>query len=631
MKKLLLMTSVMATSFGFSQMIEDFEGATLPNLPAGWSQVTAATDGGYKTTSDITSTYFIVPAHTKYAGTNDDDCNCDKANEALISPVVAVPATGADLITFDYALGQYYGETANFGYTTDGGTTVTDLGLLANTQTGGSDHGWVTASFPTTAVAGSSVQFVWTYHDNADWGSGLAIDDVQMISLPSVDMEMTALTMVPTIVAGNASITGTVTNVGGDNITSIDITWNDGSGLNSETFAVNLNFGDTYNFTHGTLLYAAPGQTYNLDVCVVATGDAVAANDCLAGSISAVSSIVQKVTVGEEKTGEWCGWCPRGAVALAEMSLSNPTDFIGIAVHNGDAMAFAAYDGAIGTYVPGGYPGGGVDRVLDGDPSDFSTMHASRVSMVPPAAVGVTMVDNGSTVDVTVSAYFVGGLTGDYRLAAVILEDNVAGNGQTNYYDDGGAGALAYPNTGSMPNFNFVGGGATVSPVSHDHVARALGDNEINGVAGSLPGTVSDGDLLSHTYTITKGAWDMNNVHPVGMLVNGATGEILNAGNTALAADVSVEEVALNSFNVTTMPNPTSGVSNIVVDLAVAADMNIVVVDMLGNEVYNSGTVSLDAGSYATQVNLTNNAAGVYFAKVNLNGAVKTVKINVVK
>lgn len=513
--------------------------------------------------------------------------------------------------------------------------TASDIATLGGSATSfneviGTSAGYVGRSLDVSSFIGQTIYVGFRHHNVSDMFR-LNIDDVEVRTLVSTDMEMTALTMSPVVAAGNTTITGTVTSLGSDNITSIDITWNDGSGLNSETFPVNLNFGDTYNFSHGTTLGAWSG-TYNLDVCVVASGDAFAGNDCLTGSVSAVSSIVPKVTVGEEKTGEWCGWCPRGAVALAEMSLSNPDNFIGIAVHNGDAMAVASYDGNIDTYVPGGYPGGGVDRVLDGDPSDFSSMHASRVSMVPPAAVGVTMVDNGATVDVTVSAYFVGALTGDYRLAAVLLEDNVSGNGQTNYYHDGSAGALSYPNTGSMPNFNFVGGGTTVSPVSHDHVARALGANEINGVAGSLPGTVSDGDLLSHTYTITKGAsWDMNNVHPVGMLVNAATGEILNAGKTALAADVSVEEVALNSFNVTTMPNPTSGVSNIVVDLAVAADMNIVVVDVLGNEVYNSGTVSLDAGSYATQVNLTNNAAGVYFAKVNLNGAVKTVKINVVK
>ena len=46
---------------------------------------------------------------------------------------------------------------------------------------------------------------------------------------------------------------------------------------------------------------------------------------------------------------------------------------------------------------------------------------------------------------------------------------------------------------------------------------------------------------------------------------------------------------------------------------------------------YNYGNKTLEAGAHTTKIDLTNNAEGIYFAKVNLNGAVKTVKINVVK
>ena len=633
MKKLLLCTSLLLVGSASAQMVEDFEGVTAPALPTGWTQMTAATDGGYATTVDVSSAYFVVPAHTTYIGTNDDNCNCDKSNERLISAPVVLPASGADMVTFDYALGLYYGETGNFGISTDGGTTVTDLGLLASTRVGSTnDHDWATASFALTAYAGQTVNFVWTYDDNADWGSGLALDDVQMISLPTVDMEMTTLTNVSTIgvLGGNVVITGTVTSFGADLVSSIDVTWNDGSGSNSATFPVSLNYGDTYNFTHNTPLAVAAGTAYNLDVCVVATGDADANNDCMSTVVSSVSSLVAKVTVGEEKTGEWCGWCPRGAVALANMSLSNPSDFIGIAVHNSDAMAVSSYDGNIGDYIPGGYPGGGVDRVESGDPSDFLTMHNTRVNMVPPASVSVTGSSDGTNVTVTVSADFVGSLSGDYRLAVVLVEDGVAGSGQANYYNDGTSGAMAFPNTGSMPNFDFVGGGSTVTPVFHDHVGRALGDNEITGAAGSLPASVNAGSTYSHTYTISQDAsWAMSKMHAVGMLVNGTTGEILNAG---MSSDVlGLNDVEATNFNVSAMPNPTNGVSNIVVDLAIAAEMSLVVVDVVGNVVYNMENTDLAAGSYQTSVDLSNNANGVYFAQITLNGTAKTVKIIVEK
>ena len=622
MKKLLLCTSLLLVGSAFGQYSEDFEGTTGTALPSGWTQVTAATDGGYLSGTDMSSQYFPIPAHTRYVGTNDDACDCDKANEKLISTSFIVPTNG--ILSFEYVLPGGYGETAEVGISTDGGTTSTQVITLAPAGD------WTTASANISSYAGQTVNIVWNYNDQGVWAYGLMLDDVDVFTPATVDMEMTALTTISTVVAGNAAITGTVTSFGADVVNSIEVTWDDGSGSNSATFPVSLNYGDTYNFTHTTPLVAAGGMTYNLNVCVVANSDADPSNNCISGIVSAVSALVPKVTVGEEKTGEWCGWCPCGAVALANMSLSNPSDFIGIAVHNGDAMTVSSYDGGIGEYVPGGYPGGGVDRVESGDPGNFLAMHNARASMIPPASVSVNSEINGSTATVTVSADFVGALSGDYRLAVVLIEDAVSGSGQGNYYNDGQSGAMAFPNTGSMPNFNFVGGGATVTPVLHDHVARALGSNQINGAPGSLPNSISSGSNHTHTYTFPiNSSWSPWKMHAVGMLVNGTTGEILNAGITS--GVLGLNDLAENNFNVSAIPNPTNGVSNIMVDLDIAAEMSIVVVDILGNVVYNMASTEITAGSYKASVDLSNNANGVYFAQVVLNDTVKTVKIIVEK
>ena len=42
-----------------------------------------------------------------------------------------------------------------------------------------------------------------------------------------------------------------------------------------------------------------------------------------------------RVTVVEEGTGTWCGWCVRGIVALEYMRENYPDKFIGIGVHYG--------------------------------------------------------------------------------------------------------------------------------------------------------------------------------------------------------------------------------------------------------------------------------------------------------
>jgi hypothetical protein len=74
-------------------------------------------------------------------------------------------------------------------------------------------------------------------------------------------------------------------------------------------------------------------------------------NNTLSANATTLTSIPEKFTVGEEKTGSWCGWCPRGAVALAQMETT--PNFIGIAVHNADPMTISSYDGGIGTYIAG--------------------------------------------------------------------------------------------------------------------------------------------------------------------------------------------------------------------------------------------------------------------------------------
>lgn len=635
MKKLLLSSFAIACATSLSAQIytQDFEGTSGGALPTGWTQVTAATDGGFQSSTSFTSTYFDFAAHTTYVGTNDDICNCDKANEELISDPIAIPATGVHNLSFEYVLGLYYGETGEVGISTDGGATNTQLTLLDPTRVSGtSEHTWESASFSLAAYAGQTINIVWTYHDNADWGSGMMVDDVAITALPAVDMEMSAITNSPTIIAGSESITGTVTNNGAGNITSIDISWNDGTGPYNETFTVNLNYGDTYNYTHGTALNAVAGTNYNIDVTVIASGDADASNDMLSTTLSTVSSAVPKITIGEEKTGEWCGFCPRGAVALAEMSISNPSDFIGIAVHNADPMAIAAYDNGTATLPTfTGFPHGGVDRVVDGDPSSFATMHAARASVIPPATVSVAATSDGSTITATITGVFVGALNGDYRLACVLLEDNVTGT-QENYYDGGGYGPLAMPSAGSMPNFDFASGGATVNPMYHDHVARALGNNEYFGASGSLPATISDGDSESYTYTFTQNAsWKLADMHAVGILVNGTTGEALNAGKSIITEAVGIEESTTSTFNVSTYPNPSQGNSVISVDLKEAGTLSIVVMNVLGEVVYTHNSQELSDNSYLIPIDLSNNASGIYYANVSVNGHVQSVKINLAK
>jgi hypothetical protein len=310
------------------------------------------------------------------------------------------------------------------------------------------------------------------------------------------------------------------------------------------------------------------------------------------------------------------------------MAMDYPNDFIGIAVHNGDAMTVSSYDGNIGNFVPGGYPGGGVDRVIDGDPSNFASMMMQRKNgYVPSAGVTATGTYDATTISVDISANFVAGMTGDYRLAAVLIGDSILGAGQANYYDGGGSGAMAMPNYGSMPNLDFTTAGATITPFYHDHVAMALGDDEINGASGTVPSTVSAGDNASHTYTFSRNSnWDVSKMHVVGMLVNGTTGEIMNAELGSLNSNsVGIEKN--NTFQTLLYPNPSNGMSTLAIHLNSPSNIDISVINILGEEVYNFQSGLLTAGGHLNKIDLSNNANGIYFIRVNANDKSQTIKL----
>ncbi len=631
MKKLLLASILLAGTTGFSQL-EDFEGTSGTALPAGWTQVTVATDGGFKTGTALGSQYFAIPAHTRYVATNDDICNCDKANEKLISPAWTVSASGTSVVDFSYVLNAFYGETANFGISTDGGTTVTDLGVLAPTS-----DTWAPISFDVSAYANQTINLVWTYHDNADWGSGLALDDVELRVLPSIDMEMTSLNIANTVAAGNVTIAGTVTNIGADPVTSIDITWDNGGGLMSETFAVNLTTGQTYNFTHGTPMAATvAGSPYTVDVCVVASNDGDNANDCQTANIGVVSAIVDKYVLVEEKTGTWCQYCPYGSASMHNVSAAEP-NMIGVAVHNSDPMAVASYDSGSNNWPDfTGYPYAASDRTVAEHAYYIQDIFDARKDLVPPASITFTTSAELTlnTITVTPSVNMVAPLSGDYRVGVILVEDEKTTSSssgswmQVNALSGGQSVPHGTQDWALLPNptdVNAVFGG-------YEHVGVALGNDQINGSAGSLPASLVDGMSYEYTYTFAVDpSWDLTKMHAVAFLVNNATNEVLNAGESTIALyGAGINEEAFN-VELNVAPNPTNGITNVMISLEEAAEVSMEVLDVVGNVVYSAGTSNITAGDYNYSVDLSNESAGIYFAKVNVNGIVKTVKINVTK
>jgi len=386
-------------------------------------------------------------------------------------------------------------------------------------------------------------------------------------------------------------------------------------------------------------------------VSVSLTGDGDATNDALTTNTAALTSIPAKVVVGEEKTGSWCGWCPRGAVGLANMEAES--DFIGIAVHNADPMAIASYDAGTATYHPDftGYPHGAVDRVIGGDPgaASFLGMHNARKNDVVPCAVNSISANYNATtgmISVSTVAEFMGDITGNFRLSCVIVQDDLnstaAGWAQENYYSGGGSGVMAFP-AGINNGYDFSTGAsiaATADFGGYDHVARSLSSNDILGDAGSLPaGTVATG-TYNHTFTdvsatsmpgAANAPFVRGDAHAIVMIIDANTGEILNAGKASIDAPVSVENVNTAKFNLKAFPNPTNEVSTISFNLAETATVSLEVYNNLGSVVYAENAKTMPAGTQKVTFNGTELPAGIYFVNLKVGEQIITKKISLIK
>ena len=453
---------------------------------------------------------------------------------------------------------------------------------------------------------------------------------------PTDDIEVTTINNLPYAAAGNLNIEGVLTNLGASTITDLTISYDAGAGAQNDVLSgLNIPSAGTYNFSHIIPLSVVAGTNYTVDIDVVLANDVNLADNSGTIIIGGLTQVPAKTVVGEEKTGTWCGWCPRGAVGLAGMEATS--DFIGIAVHNSDPMAIANYDAGTANYHPDftGYPHGAVDRVIGGDPSSFNSMHPQRASALVPCDVqNIVAIYNQSTGQISVSAAseFYGTVIGEYRMSCVIVEDDIetTGNGwsQVNYYS-GTPGNLVDPVSG----FDW---GSASDPVvatdfgGYDHVARTLSNNDILGDAVSLPINPSIG-LYNYSFTDVAGTVvnDITKSHAVVMVVNASTGEILNAGKSSISVITDVKTISNENFDITIFPNPTQDFATITLNLKESKIVKMEVVNLLGEVVSSKYLGEVNAGNQRILFDGSDLTSGFYFINLSIGEEVITRKISI--
>jgi hypothetical protein len=142
--------------------------------------------------------------------------------------------------------------------------------------------------------------------------------DHQTYTLPNLNAMIASVNMGGEIAGQNVTPTVKVLNAGATAITSFDVNLS----YNSQNFpfsvtGVNIASIGTYTVNMPANILAAGNQSYTATISNINGGnDDIAGDNTLTGQIDPVVPAVGKMVVGEEATGTWCQWCPRGAVFM---------------------------------------------------------------------------------------------------------------------------------------------------------------------------------------------------------------------------------------------------------------------------------------------------------------------------
>ena len=670
MKKITYFLSAILLSGSVNAQLftDDFESYALGSYigPQSSSWTTWSGAGGEGTQEDV-----MVTNNEANSGSNSIYFSSTGANGGPQDVVLDFgPVYNSGIFTFEAAFFINAGKNAYFNFqgaaaigsvwalnvNMDGGQVVIDDGLTPNLAIGT----YTDATWFTLKIEANMTLNVWkAYVDNVQFGqwengvnalasldlypiqnSQFFVDDVlfdhQTVTLPNLNAMASSLVMGGNIATQLVDPVVTVKNAGATALTSFDVVLDyNGTPYTQNITGVNLASLASYDVTFTGITLVAGANITTATVSNVNGGaDDDPSDDVVTQIIDPVVPAAGKMVVGEEATGTWCVWCPRGAVFMDMFEQEYGDFWAGIAVHNGDPMVDPTYDTGIGGLI-GGYPSSLVDRGPDVDPSQMATDFFERLQVAPTAFItnGATWDAASRTLNVSITADFQSSATSAYKLACVLTEDGVTGSGagwsQSNAYAGG--------NNGVMGGYELLPNPVPAAQMVYNHVARKIAPS-FGGFAGSFPASVNTGE--SHTVNFTfvlPAGWDENEMHIIGLLV-APNGRIDNAGKATIAEAVTNGYVNGSSAGIyendteqidamfKLYPNPATDYAVISVDLDVTAEVTVAISDLSGKMIGSRNYGSL-GGTQEIVLNTGQLDAGVYVIELTADGNKMTKRL----
>ncbi|HET6226720.1 MAG TPA: Omp28-related outer membrane protein [Bacteroidia bacterium] len=535
---------------------------------------------------------------------------------------ISIQSKGQEAINTDYPVGKWFELTIDANLNSNDWSLLID-GVSKGTWKNGSTDVYAIDIYPTDA----SAEF---------W-----LDDVSYTvipyTLPNLNAAANLLNIPRGLVGQSNPVSLTVRNLGKAVITSFDVTivQNGGTPIKQNVTGVNISSLASYivNITTPfTLAAGANDFTATVNNINGAGPDGDTSDDVTTQSVNGVKPALGKVIVGEEATGTWCQWCPRGAVFMDLLSKKYKNNFIGIAVHNNDPLTLIPYDSAF-TKLISSFPSASTDRTTVIDPSALEDNFLKRI-IVEPAGVlvnGALFDANTRELKVSITTTLKQNISGNYKLAFVLTEDSVSGTAKG--YNQ--ANAYAGGSYGEMGGYELLPNPVPAAKMNYDHVARVLAPG-FDGLANAFGTSALAGKVMTHNFKYVLPAdWDANQIHIIGLFIN-PEGKIENAGSATIkeaikngyidGTTVGIQTTIAGPDAIHLVPNPAREFSSVSIDLKTETLVSIEVYAASGVLVSSKEYGKL-SGSYYLPIETNLLSEGLYFVRINLNNRPTVLKL----
>jgi len=543
------------------------------------------------------------------------------ANRWIITPSFSITA-GSDSTVLqwdDNDLGS--GEDIQVWVSPTAGTTAGSFTDEIYHAAAGAGNSLVTHQISLGAYAGTTITVAFRDNTTNNWG--LLLDNVEALSINTLDLGVSSINLLPFGQVGTAyPITGVLQNYGATTTTGLRLNYsvNGGAPVQNTVTGLSVALGSTYNYSSATSWTPTAAGTYTIKVWadnINGSGvDENHTNDTAVTTVLIVNTLQPKRVLVEEFNQASCDPCAEATANLDTVYINNMSRSIMVRYHvdfpGRDCIDSVTLTPFVQTRMDYYSVSGVPDAQVDGQyvypgaagAGTFSTTVMDEFAAAgSPLTISVTPSYNYATqtYSFTATVKGFGDIPAGLKAYAALTIDTIT--------------YAANQSTETIPQ--------TVFPEVAENMFPA-GGTTLGAFTDGSTQTVTGTWAKNHPWGSDRSVWTYDSTCSGAIVVwveNDAETYVYQAGFAAVQTGKCTEGVtAVTSSNgsMDIYPNPANKNATIALNLINSSNVQLQVYNALGQLVYSMPAEYRNAGNSLTALDISNFASGDYIVKVTI-------------